>query len=906
MITRYSSRRDKLGTLLPRLLTEARGYDRIAGYFRSSILEVAGEALETMAEGSCVRVICNSELNPLDVATARAAKQAMYREWCRSLPDDISPAMQKRLSRLYDFLARGRLHVKGLPDERFGFIHGKAGVVTQAGGQKVTFMGSTNESLTAWKLNYEIVWTDDSEEGVRWVQDEFNALWGDPTAVDLADAVVEDIARLARRTVIPGVSDWRAREGADPAAVAVELPVYRRENGLWAHQKYFVRLAFDLHRRKGARLVLADQVGLGKTVQLALTAKIMALWGGGKILIVTPKTLLQQWQDELWDLLHLPSAVWTGRGWEDEQGVYHPAYGPDGLQRCPRRVGLVSSGLVTHSDDAVESLSALAYECVILDEAHRARRRNLGSSYRNEKAEPNNLLRFLHRIAGRTKSLLLATATPVQIDPIEAWDLLDALNIGNGTVLGSRYSPWVQRPRLGLDYVLGRETAPQDVTTVWEWMRDPLPPPEEHRVFDIVRRGLDVPPEKVWVAAQELDNLRAPDRKRVEEIGRDFFHRHSPYIRHIIRRTRDYLETTIDPQTNEPYLQPVRVKLFGESDDDAVPLPTFLQDAYAAAETFCKEVGKRPGLNSGFLKTLLLRRVGSTIEAGRSTSLAMLGSEDASTADDGDEDDSDDAPRSSLYPLTDKERDELEKFFALLDVSKATEDPKYRVVENLLLQGIEDTERWLDRGCIIFSQYYDSAFWVGQRLSRKLPDEAIALYAGASRSGLFRDGVFVRHDREVIKEGVRCGVTRLLIGTDAASEGLNLQAISTLINIDLPWNPTRLEQRKGRIQRIGQVRDEVYLYNMRYRGSVEDRVHQLLSSRLQAIRDLFGQLPDTLEDVWVATALENEQKARHIIDEVPKAHPFEMRYDQVEPVDWESCSKVLDSQSQIDTLLEGW
>ena len=56
---------------------------------------------------------------------------------------------------------------------------------------------------------------------------------------------------------------------------------------------------------------------------------------------------------------------------------------------------------------------------------------------------------------------------------------------------------------------------------------------------------------------------------------------------------------------------------------------------------------------------------------------------------------------------------------------------------------------------------------------------------------------------------------KLLVGTDAASEGLNLQTLSTLINLDLPWNPTRLEQRKGRIQRIGQISDKIHIYNMK-------------------------------------------------------------------------------------------
>ncbi len=169
-----------------------------------------------------------------------------------------------------------------------------------------------------------------------------------------------------------------------------------------------------------------------------------------------------------------------------------------------------------------------------------------------------------------------------------------------------------------------------------------------------------------------------------------------------------------------------------------------------------------------------------------------------------------------------------------------------------------------------------------------------------------RGGIFTPVSRETLKERVRQGSIRLLAGTDAASEGLNLQALGTLINLDLPWNPTRLEQRKGRIQRIGQRREEVYIYNMRYRGSVEDRVHELLSDRLRAIRDMFGQLPDTLEDVWIAVALHDEQKAREVIDQVPPANPFELRYDRIEPVDWESCSAVLHSRSQREPLLKGW
>ena len=899
MLLRYSSRRAPLRAFLTEALDGALAYDRIAGFFSSSILEVAGEPLERMAPGARVRVVANSALQPLDVATARAAKAAMYAEWCRSLPEYLPPRLKERLRRLYTFLASGQLQVRVLPDTYFGLIHGKAGVITRADGSRIAFLGSVNESREAWEVNYELLWADDSEAGVSWTIEEFEALWHHAGAVDLADAVVRDIERLTRRIVVPSIAEWREQYRAEPAAAVVELPVARQGTGLWAHQKYFVKLAFDLHRERGARLLLADEVGLGKTVQLGLAAKLMALWGGGNVLVLVPKPLLWQWQDELWDLLAVPSAVWTGRGWIDENGVDYQANGLEGLRRCPRKVGIVSAGLITQSDEAAEILASLRYECVILDEAHRARRRNLGPSHRNEKADPNNLLRFLQRVAERTRSLLLATATPVQLDPIEAWDLLEALNRGNETVLGSRYSRWLTRPREGLDYVLDRASPPDDVREAWEWVRDPLPPAGEGPVFAILRRSLGMNETESWAPPEAFDRLAPPAQHQLERLGREFFRNHNPFVRHIVRRTREFLEQTIDPETSEPYLTPVRVRLFGEGEHDALLLPPILKDAYKTAEEFCQEVASRPGLNSGFLKTLLLRRVGSTIEAGRLTALRLLeGGEQA------DEDEEEERP-SLLYPLTERERDLLERFLRLLEAARE-EDPKLQAVNDLLCRGVDDTGPWRSLGCIVFSQYYDSAQWLARRLSEQLPEEEIGLYAGSGKSQLFQGGTATRVGRDVLKERVQRGELRILVGTDAASEGLNLQRLGTLINVDLPWNPTRLEQRKGRIQRIGQPRAVVFLCNLRYRGSVEDRVHQLLSARFRAIHDMFGQLPETLEDVWIAVALHEEEKARHLIDAVPRKHPFALRYHQITPVSWETCAAVLERESQLELLRQGW
>lgn len=930
MLQRHSSRLNRLDqTVLAQRLNGAVSYDRIAGYFRSSLFEVAGEALASVA--GPVRIICNSDIDPQDLITAAAAQAALRRSWCAGKPEEAPPAALPRYRALYAALTSKKLEVRVLPDSAFGLIHGKAGVLRYADGRATAFMGSVNESLSAWKLNYELLWEDDSPEGVAWVQAEFDALWNDARAVDLACCpfIVQDVKRIISRTVIePTDLPTMADPTLAAAAAAVETPVYRREQGLWPHQKYFAQLALERHRLGGARLVLADQVGLGKTVQLAMAAMLMALDDpdGGPILVLAPKPLLQQWQDELMELLQLPSARWNGKAWVDENDLEYPSDGAKSLGKCPRRIGLVSQGLVVRGlPEAVNQLLSRRYTCVIVDEAHRARRRNVpkvdaSADEVNERAEPNKLMAFLRDIGPKTKSMLLATATPVQLHPVEAWDLLYTLAQGNDGVLGgwTHSSPWF-RPSMCLDIATGDAAVPTDAREGWEYVRDPLPARVEAPAFERIRRSLDASDTQWQFAPESLDQL-SPAIRRVQlqngllpEYGQHF----NPLLRCIVRRTRAYLEATINPATGGYFLPKVTVKLFGEADEGALVLGSYLRDAYTEAEEFSRLLQQRVK-GAGFFKTLLLRRMGSSMEAGRRTVAKLLG-DAPDTPDDEDEDDvEEDVPVQAGRPpqgasdfknFTAAEIASLRRCLSLLKQG-GNNDPKLEALIGYL-RGTHPgtTQSWLERGCILFSQYYDTVRWVGDEMAKR-PEFAgmdIGLYAGSNRSGFWREGRFQRCDRNVLKTRVRAGDLQLLLGTDAASEGLNLQRLGTLINIDLPWNPTRLEQRKGRIQRIGQARDEVWIANLRYRGSVEDRVHQVLADRLEAIHGLFGQIPDTLEDVWVQVALNDEAAANQLIDRTTATrNPFDEKYSKVEDADWETCASVLNGLSMREMLSQGW
>lgn len=919
MISRYSSRRVKLDeSFLKTKLQGAKNYDRIAGYFCSSILEVAGEDIESVS--GKVRIICNSSLQKEDVDVAVKAQQ-MKEEWCEYKPEEkyTSPEATDRLSRLFRLLSSGKMEVHVIPDEIYGLMHGKAGVITYEDGSQTSFLGSINETKSAFSLNYELVWEDDSEEAVKWVQDEFNYFWNNKYAVNLCDFVIKDIDRLSKRRVVP-LHDWREQTDADPSEAAVETPVFREEFGLWEHQKYFVERAFSEHQKPGgARFILADQVGLGKTVQLAMSAKLMALYGDKPILIIVPKTLVFQWQDEMMSLLDMPSAVWTGHGWQDETGYYYPGAGAKSVLRCPRRVGIVSQGLVARRTEAAEYLKRQDYECVIVDECHRARRRDPQKDPDTHKGDANFLLRFLNEISFKTKSMLMATATPVQVHTIEAYDLLNVLGQSTDKVLGDKYSEWRNEPQTMLDIVCNKKQEPDSESAMWNIMRDPLPPKSRDSVeINTIRDAMDIPDDQFVVSPEAYQHTRESVKAKVRNLYKsdDYIHRYNPYLRHIIRRTRKYLEDTINPETGEPYLKKIDVQLYGEEDSEALPLYGYLKEAYDKAQEFCEVISSRVR-GAGFLSTLILKRIGSTIVAGEHTAKKILSwteegrkiLEDEFDADFEDDDlYTEDDKDSEVKELTLEETELLESLVKLLQLN-SDNDPKYQKVYEILTEGVNPGDTpWLDAGCIIFSQYYDSARFVAENLSEKMPDVRIGLYAGGDKSGVFENGIFEKVDKDEIKRQVRNFEIRLLVGTDAASEGLNLQTLSTLINLDLPWNPTRLEQRKGRIQRIGQMADTVRIYNMRYKDSVEDKVHKALSGRMEDIYDMFGQIPDTLEDVWIDVATNNERQAKERIDQIPHTNPFIIKYEQRpgKTEDWSSCEAVLDKDDMKKTLLEGW
>ena len=193
----------------------------------------------------------------------------------------------------------------------------------------------------------------------------------------------------------------------------------------WPHQ---TRVANELLADFPGRAMLCDEVGLGKTIEAGLVIRQLLISGRVKrCLILAPKSVLNQWQEELYEKFALEIPRYEDGKLLDVHDQPLPLpNGANPWDACD--VLLASSQLAKRGDRRKEVLAARPWDLLVVDEAHHARRKDfLQPTYR-----PNRLLSLLNDLKERDKyaGLLLLTATPMQIHPLEVWDLLTVLGMG--------------------------------------------------------------------------------------------------------------------------------------------------------------------------------------------------------------------------------------------------------------------------------------------------------------------------------------------------------------------------------------------------------------------------------------------------------------------------------------------
>ena len=178
------------------------------------------------------------------------------------------------------------------------------------------------------------------------------------------------------------------------------------------------------------------------------------------------------------------------------------------------------------------------------------------------------------------------------------------------------------------------------------------------------------------------------------------------------------------------------------------------------------------------------------------------------------------------------------------ELQSLTNDPKLSQLHDDIFSF---ERRGIDK-IIIFTQYTDTLKYIRDALVQT--HNKVGTYSGDGGYEYNKnEESWDEVGKEAITQQFKSGEVRFLVCNDAASEGLNLQTADALINYDLPWNPMRVEQRIGRIDRIGQENDEVEIINYAYEDSIDGDIYEQLEQRLDLFENVVGKMRPVLSDL---------------------------------------------------------
>nr|WP_230967089.1 SNF2-related protein [Nostoc commune] len=595
--------------------------------------------------------------------------------------------------------------------------------------------------------------------------------------------------------------------------------------------------------------LIADEVGLGKTIETGLILRYLLLSKKVKrVLILAPASIQPQWQEELREKFNLHFWSYTSTEFKDPYKRTIPAAAnPWNTQDLI----LASSHLVRRTDRMHQLLSAEPWDLVILDEAHHARRK----SPQDRKETPNRLLQLMVQLKEKTKSLILLSATPMQIDAIEVFDLLNLLGLQGHWSYGDNFCNY---------FASLQGAVKQEVINFWQVMSSdyfqrggqPFSRLEQFLTnSESLRHGgaeriLAYKMQDTWQRGKKISNHKQllGDEDFIA-TSRQYLTLNTPLKDLMFRHTRDTLRQYYKRGLLERDI-PTRVV-----QDNAIVLESQREiPLYIAVSNYVRhfyrlaQKDKRSCL--GFLMTLYRKRLTSSFYAIKSSLqrrldylLTQHGSV-LSEDDLADVDDADDAVIAGLEsffePVDPQEIQYLEEL--LHQFENTGEDTKLSRFIQILRQELTQRE-----SASVFTQYTDTMDYLRDTL-KELYGSQVACYSG--RGGeLYQNGKWCLVPKEEIKRRFCQDEIKILLCTESASEGLNLQNCGVLINYDMPWNPMRVEQRIGRIDRIGQRYSTVRIHNFYYDGTVEAKVYKKLRDRINAFASVVGNLQPILAQV---------------------------------------------------------
>ena len=547
-------------------------------------------------------------------------------------------------------------------------------------------------------------------------------------------------------------------------------------------------------------LLIADEVGLGKTIEAGLVwTELRARLDCDRLLVVCPKTLCQKWQDELAMRFGVEARIGdakavldamtrareAGRGYAlvcSMQGLRPPRGWDDHDTENEVERGSARRDLARFLDEASDGEPLI--DLLVVDEAHHMR-------------NPATLLHRFGRLANSVAShRLFLSATPIHLrnrdlhsllsmvdpDTFEFERTLSELIETNAPIIAAR------------DLLLSANGSASEIL-------DQVAEAQGHEIL----RGS----KALAQIRRELTTTNLDRSKRSELAARlERVNQLANYVTRTRRRDVQGFGVIREPQT--PVLE--------MSPDERI--------FYDEISEVVREYAWDRAANERFLLSMPQRLLTSSLAAASAywTGLAVADEEDIEESDrdlhEGLLD------RRPLVGLIARRARSLEMTAVLAEV-----DTKYQL---LLCELRKLWETETDAKIIVFSSFIPTLEYLLDRLR----EDGI-------RPELLH-GQVRRPRAEILARFRTSGSVRILLSSEVGSEGVDLQFSATVVNYDLPWNPMRLEQRIGRVDRLGQTKDKVTILNLIYDDTIDKRIYERLYQRLQIGERALGEMEAVL------------------------------------------------------------
>lgn len=526
-----------------------------------------------------------------------------------------------------------------------------------------------------------------------------------------------------------------------------------------------------------ARLLVADEVGLGKTIEAGLLwTELEARSEADRTLIICPSSLLGKWRDEMYDRFGFELIELDSRGLEDFANKHIAG-------RLPRRQAYICSLERLRTWKGLEDLTETPpeFDLVIVDEAHAMRNSDTKS------------FKLGQHIAEWSDALVFLTATPINLRQADLLNLLDLL-------------------------------VPEDFTD----LDDLLARLEPNAVLNTLRTELQ---DRSLTAADRADTfgrLAQSAHGAVLCLRPEYSELRAIITRRVLTPTDVAAARRLIAQLNTLSMVITRTK---KSDvDEAKAIRTLVPSTvewnaeerafYNEYLAWCRKRAELAGQAMYFAMQMPLRLASASLQVARQAVLASLDAPDSDYDGDGTVLEAKRPPRLQPHP----------ELLAAAYALKPDVDSKFAALRPALMKLKAE-----GRKAILFTFSRPTLAYLAEHLSHQL--RVAVMHGGVDRK--------VRRD---IMRDFRDDKYDIVLANRVASEGLDFEFCSAIVNYDLPWNPMEIEQRIGRIDRIGQVEEKMLILNFVSPETIDERILERVLERIKIFESSIGALEPIIND----------------------------------------------------------